>query len=77
MTISINTADIITIDSQKVARIGKNPNLYGRGKFTLIYSGPVGTMDQPHHIQAPVYVGGPSEWTINPAFEAEVRKALA
>ena len=77
MTITIDTANIITIDGQQVARIGKNANLYGRGTITMIYSGQVGTMDQPQRIQAAVYVGGPSAWTINPAFEAEVREALA
>ena len=45
-------------------------------KPTTFYTGKSTGMDRcfdiPHNITSSVYIGGPADWQINPAFEAEI-----
>jgi len=45
-------------------------------KPTTFYTGKSTGMDRcfdiPHTINSSVYIGGPADWQINPAFEAEI-----
>lgn len=76
MSIQIHANNTISIDNMTVARIGKNANLYGRGKFTTIYTGEADSFSKPHKIKPSIYVGGPSRWIVNPEFETAVRATL-
>lgn len=82
--LTICVGNLVSLDGKCVGRIDRDsfqmPSGARRGGVTTFFTGPFGSYDQPHTIEAPVYVprhsGSVSNWTINPAFEAAVREAM-
>lgn len=82
MTITLYANNTVSIDERIVGRIDKR-DAHARGRFSTprpvrFYTGKPGTFDQLHEISAdtPLYIGGPSDWKINPAFERAVREIV-
>jgi hypothetical protein len=78
----VYTNNLVSLDGTLVGRIDRASYLTSQGTRgkTTFKTASVDRMtsgyDTPHEIGAPLYVGGPDEWKINPEFEAEVRKII-
>ena len=84
MTTTIYTNNTVSLDGRYVGRIHRddaNPRHFGDKRPVRFYTASGDLMktgyDVEHIIDEPLYVGGPSDWTINPAFEVAIQKIVA
>lgn len=77
--LTVYTNNLISLDGRFVGRIDVDSyqSNTGRRGVTTFFTGAPGTYDQPHKISAALYIGGPSDWTINPEFVEEVARIVA
>lgn len=85
MTLTVYTNNLVGLGGRYVGRVDRDSYLFtgsgerrGKTRFFTKSSEKMHALeyDVPHEVDAPLYVGGPSEWTVNPDFEAEVRAVL-
>lgn len=76
---TVYTNNLISLDGRCVGRIDADSyqTATGRRGVTTLFTGKPGTYDQPHQISAALYIGGPSDWAINPEFVEEVARIVA
>lgn len=80
--LTVYSNKIVSIDGTYVGRIDRDSYQTSQGTrgkttfFTASVDRIASGYDTPHEISVPLYVGGPADWTINPEFEAEIRKIM-
>lgn len=81
--LTIYTNNTVSLDGRQIGRINKRdvePRRHGDTRPVRFYTASGDLVetgyDVEHVIAAPLYLGGPSNWTINPEFEAAVRKIV-
>lgn len=77
MTMTVSTNNLVSINNRIVGRIHKqDAQPMRKPRPVRFYTGEPGTFDRLHKIDAQLYIGGPADWTINPAFEAAVAEII-
>ena len=74
--LTVYTNKLVTLGNTYVGRIDKDSYATST-KPTTFYTGKIGNYNVPHIITAPLYIGGPADWDINPAFTAEVAAVVS
>jgi len=69
--LTIYTNKLVSLDGNGVGRIDKD-SYKTSTKPTTFFTGDIGTYNVPHVIKAPLYIGGPADWKINPDFTDEI-----
>lgn len=77
--LTVYTNNLISLDGRYVGRIDADSyqSTTGRRGVTTLFTGVPGAYNQPHKISAALYIGGPSDWAINPEFVEEVARVVA
>lgn len=71
--LTITTNNLVSLDDRYVGRIHK-ADAHPKSRSVRFYTaGDGATFDVERVIDVTLYTGGPSDWQINPAFEAAVR----
>ena len=69
--LTVYTNKCVTLGNTYIGRIDKDSYATST-KPTTFFTGEIGNYNVPHVIDAPLYIGGPADWEINPDFIAEV-----
>ena len=69
--LTVYTNKLVSLGNTCVGRIDKDSYATST-KPTTFYTGKIGNYNVPHIITAPLYIGGPADWDINPNFTAEI-----
>jgi len=69
--LTVYTNKLVSLGETYVGRIDKD-SYKTSTKPTTFFTGDIGNYNVPHVIKAPLYIGGPADWEINPDFKAEV-----
>jgi len=70
--LTVYTNKLVSLGNTSVGRIDKDSYAMNCMKPTTFFTGEIGNYNVPHVIDAPLYIGGPADWEINPDFIAEV-----
>jgi len=76
MRLTVYTNKLVSLDGASVGRIDKD-SYHTSTRPTTFYTGQIGSYNIPHVITSPLYIGGPSDWNINPEFVEEVNNIVA